>query len=203
MINLHPDFLNKCKQNMSVEKYPTQFPVLESERILLRRLSIDDLDDVFEYGSDPGVTPFVIFETHKTKDDSLFFIKFASDEFEKRKSIIWAIELKAENKMIGTIDLRNYNSVHQCGEIGYVIGREYWSKGLVTEAMKAVIHYGFDELQLNRIEAHCEHENTGSWRVMEKCGMKYEGTLREKIFLKNRLRSMKMYSILKSEWIAK
>ena len=203
MINLHTDFLNKCKQNMSVEKYPKQFPVIETSRLLLRQISPLDVDNIFEYASDTDVTPFVIFETHITKEDSLSFIQFACEEFEKQSSIIWAILLKSENKMIGTIDLRNYNSIHRCGEVGYVIGKQYWNKGFVSEAMKAVIDYGFGELNLNRIESHCEHENTGSWHVMENCGMKYEGTLREKVFIKNRFRSMKMYSILKSEWIAK
>lgn len=63
-----------------------------------------------------------------------------------------------------------------------------------------MLQHWFEVLHLNRIEAHCEEENIGSWRVMEKCGMKYEGTLREKVFIKERFRSMKMYSILKQEW---
>jgi [ribosomal protein S5]-alanine N-acetyltransferase len=200
MINLLIDFLNKCKQNMSAEKYPTQFPVLDTARLKLRPLFEEDVDAVYEYSSDPDITQFLLWYTHRTKDDSFSFIKFARDEFDKRSSIIWGIELRAERKIIGTIDLRNYNSIHRCGEIGYVIRKNYWNKGFVTEAIKAVIDYGFRELNLNRVEAHCEHENTGSWRAMEKSGMKYEGSLREKVYIKDRFRTMKMYSILKKEW---
>jgi len=145
MINLRADFLNKCKQNMIAEKYPDQFPVLESKRIILRQIQISDLEDMFEYASDSEVTPFLLWDTHKTHNDSLSFIHFAQNEFENRSSIIWAIELKSENKMIGTIDLRNYNSVNRCGEIGYAIGKKYWNKGFVSEAMKSVINYGFRE----------------------------------------------------------
>lgn len=103
-------------------------------------------------------------------------------------------------KIIGSIDLRNWNAIHNCGEIGYVISKEYWNRGYVSEAIKAVIKFGFEVLHLNRIELHCEEENIGSWRVMEKCGMKFEGILREKVFFKERLRSMKVYSMLKKEW---
>lgn len=185
---------------MSAIKYPSEFPILNCKRILLRQISNNDAQNIFEYASDGEVTPFVKFETHKTIDDSLLFIQFAQAEYENKSSIIWAIELKEESKMIGTIDVRGFNNQHRCGEIGYVLNKKFWGNGITTEAMKAVIDYGFRQLNLNRIESHCEHENIGSWHVMEKCRLKYEGTLREKVFFKNRFRSMKMYSILKSEW---
>lgn len=89
---------------------------------------------------------------------------------------------------------------NNCAEIGYVISKDFWNKGIMTEALKSLIKFCFEELHLNRLESHCEEENTGSWHVMEKCGLKYEGTLREKVFVKERYRSMKMYSILRSEY---
>ncbi len=186
---------------MNAEKYPDLFPTLITSRLKLREIQESDLDNIFEYASNSDVTPFVIFDTHKTKEDSLSFIEFAKNEFRNKTSLIWAIELKEEEKMIGTIDLRGFNNSNRCGEIGYALNKKYWNKGYVTESMKSVIQYGFDQLDLNRIESHCEHENFGSWKVMEKCGLKYEGTLREKVFIKNRFRSMKMYSILKQEWM--
>lgn len=179
---------------------PQEIPKMEMERLILRKITIDDVNDIFEYASIPDVTTFVLWDTHKTKEDSIDFVKFSDEQFNSNTSIIWGIVIKSEKKLIGTIDLRNWNTIHNCGEIGYVISKKYWNKGYVSEAMKAVIKFGFEELHLNRIEAHCEEENIGSWRVMEKCGMKYEGTLREKVFIKERFRSMKMYSILKREW---
>jgi len=177
-----------------------EIPKIETERLILRKITEDDINDIFEYASIPDVTIFVLWDTHKTCQDSIDFVKFADEQFNSNISIIWGIEIKSEKKLIGSIDLRDWNAIHMCGEIGYVISKKYWNRGYVSEAVKAVIKFGFEVLLLNRIEAHCEEENIGSWRVMEKCGMKYEGTLREKVFIKKRFRSMKMYSILKREW---
>jgi ribosomal-protein-alanine N-acetyltransferase len=177
-----------------------EIPKIETERLILRKITADDVNDIFEYASVPEITTFVLWETHKAKQDSLDFVKLAADQFDNNISIIWGIEIKSEKKIIGSIELRNWNAINKCGDLGYAISSKYWNKGYVSEAMKAVIKFGFEVLHLNRAEAHCEEENIGSWRVMEKCGMKYEGTLREKVFIKERFRSMKMYSILKQEW---
>ena len=179
---------------------PPEIPRIEAERLILRKITEEDVNDIFEYASVPEVTTFVLWDTHKTKQNSIEFVKLAGEQFNNNISIVWGIEIKSENKLIGSIDLRDWNSIHRCGEIGYVISKEYWNRGYVSEAVKAIINFGFEILHLNRIEAHCEEENIGSWKVMEKCGMKYEGTLREKVFIKERFRSMKMYSILKREW---
>jgi len=178
----------------------TEIPRIEAERLMLRKITEEDVNDIFEYASVPEVTKFVLWDTHKTQKDSLDFVKFAEEQFINCLSIVWGIEIKSEKKLIGSIDLRAWKTIHKCGDIGYAISMKYWNKGYVSEAMKAVINFGFESLHLNRIEAHCEEENIGSWKVMEKCGLKYEGTLREKVFIKGRFRSMKMYSLLKSEW---
>ncbi len=175
-------------------------PVLETQRLLLKRLSLNDADDVFEYANDDDITKYVIWDRHRSKQASIDFINFAAEQFKLGEAIVWGIEIKAERKVIGTIDLRNYNGNNKCADTGYCISKKYWGKGFTTEALKAVIDFGFERLYLNRIEAHCEEENTGSWRVMEKVGMKFEGVLREKVFVKERFRSMKMYSILRSEY---
>jgi len=178
-----------------------KIPIIETPRLLLRELSQKDTDDVFEYASIPEVTNYLVWYPHQFIQDSIDFINFAKDQFVKNISIIWGIEFKEELKLIGTIDLRNTQLINNCGEIGYVISNKYWNKGIMTEALKSVIMFGFNDMKLNRIEAHCESENIGSSRVMEKAGMQFEGLLREKIYIKNKYRSMKMYSILKSEYI--
>ncbi|MBA4407051.1 GNAT family N-acetyltransferase [bacterium] len=176
-------------------------PTLEGERLILRKIILDDAPDIFEYAHMPEVAEFLPWFPHQTIQDSIDFIKFAEEKFASDEWIILGIELKENRKLIGSIDIRGWNSVNNYADIGYVISKNFWGKGIMTEALKAVIKYCFDELRLNRIEAHCEEANIGSWKVMEKCGMKNEGTLREKIFVKNRYRSMKMYSILRSEYI--
>jgi [ribosomal protein S5]-alanine N-acetyltransferase len=175
-------------------------PAIDTERLLLRRLMPGDAPAVFAYAKLPEVSEYLLWSPHQSEEESLEFIKFAEGQFSGSLSIIWGIEIKSENKIIGTIDLRNYKSVNSCGETGYGISSRYWNRGYVTEALKALIEFGFGVLALNRIEAHCEEGNIGSWRVMEKSGMKFEGIMREKIFLKGSFRSVKLYSILKSEF---
>lgn len=178
----------------------SQIPVIETERLKLRELSMDDVDDIYGYASIPEVSTFLLWYPHKSKQDSIDFINFAKNMFEKDISIIWGIELKEEKKLIGIFDLRTIQLINDCAEIGYVISSAYWNKGYISEAIKVIIKFCFDELMLNRVEAHCDEENIGSARVMEKAGMKYEGTLREKLFVKDKYRSMKLYSILKKEY---
>jgi len=185
---------------MNDEKQFSKFPELETNRLKLRKITVLDAQDIFEYASDPSVAEFLIWEPHQSINDSLCFINFAEKQFLEGNSVIWGIELKEENKLIGTIDLRGLNSSNRCGDSGYVISKKYWGKGIVSEAFKRIIMFGFVELDLNRIEAYCEHVNIGSWKVLEKSGLIYEGTLREKVFIKNKFRTMKMYSILKSDW---
>ncbi|KAF0153038.1 MAG: ribosomal-protein-alanine N-acetyltransferase [Ignavibacteria bacterium] len=186
---------------MNDEKLLTEFPQLETVRLKLRKLSAADANDIFEYACIQEAAHFLIWEPHTSINDSSEFISFADQQFNDSNSIIWGIELKEEKKLIGTIDLRGYSSLHRCGDVGYVISQKYWRRGIVSEAFRALIDFGFGVLNLNRIESHCEHENTGSWKVMEKAGLVYEGTLREKILIKGKFRTMKMYSILKSDWL--
>ena len=178
-----------------------EIPVLRTGRLILRKLVLDDADDVFEYAHVQEITEYVIWYPHKTKQDSINFINFVEEQFHKESQVVWGIEIKSENKLVGTIDLRNWNNDNRCGETGYCISKKYWGTGITTEALKAVIDFSFRTLNLNRVEAYCEEENVGSWHVMQKAGMKFEGVLREKVCIKGTFRSMKVYSILKSEYV--
>lgn len=177
-----------------------EVPRLETERLILRKITLDDAKDIFEYAHQIEVSEFLLWSPHQSIQDSINFIKFAEDKFVNDGWIIFGIELKEKSKLIGTIDIRGWKEVNNCADTGYVISKPYWNKGITTEALRTVIKFCFEELHLNRLEAHCEEENIGSWHVMQKCGMKYEGTLREKVYVKEKYRSMKMYSILRSEY---
>jgi ribosomal-protein-alanine N-acetyltransferase len=93
-----------------------------------------------------------------------------------------------------------YAPEHARAELGYVLSREHWGRGLMPEAVRAVIRFGFGRMGLNRVQARCIAENVASARVMEKAGMAYEGTLRESEFIKGAYRDMKLYSILRREY---
>jgi len=115
---------------------------------------------------------------------------------------VWAIVEKASGRVIGTIRMGEYRAQHGRASVGYALARPYWNRGLTTEALRAVLRFGFDVVGLNRIFAVCYPENPASARVMEKVGMTYEGTLRDAAFEKGRYRSLKVYAILRREYDA-
>jgi len=182
-------------------KVMTQFyqPVLETSRLILKKISLEDAEDMFEYASDPEVAKYVTWEYHKSMEDSLNLIKRMLSISEKGDVAFWGLYLKENGKLIGTFEL-NIDRKNMMGEIAFVLSKKYWNKGLMTEAVRKVIEFGFEKLNLNRIQARCMAENISSERVMQKAGMKLEGILREALFVKGRFWDMKMYSILKREY---
>jgi [ribosomal protein S5]-alanine N-acetyltransferase len=176
-------------------------PEIETERLLLRRMRLDDAEAMFAYASDPEVTRYVPWDTHHSIEDSESFLTFAIEGYERGDFGGWGVVLKDSGVFIGTCGLdAGYAPEHARAELGYVLSREHWGKGLMLEAVRAVIRFGFGRIGLNRIEARCIAENTASARVMEKAGMTYEGTLREREFIKGAYRDMKLYSILGREY---
>ncbi len=176
-------------------------PELETERLLLRKMRLDDAEAMFAYASDPEVTRYVLWDTHRSIEDSESFLRFAIEGYEKGDFGGWGVVLKDSGVFIGTCGLdAGYAPEHARAELGYVLSREHWGKGLMPEAARAVIAFGFGSMGLNRIQARCIAENTASARVMEKAGMTYEGTLRESEFIKGAYRDMKLYSILRHEY---
>jgi ribosomal-protein-alanine N-acetyltransferase len=184
---------------MNREDVFSNFPTLETERLILRKLRLEDAKDLFEYASDPEITKYVTWEPHKSIEDSINLIKFTHERYEKREGIIWGIVYKENNKVIGTCDISPVTK-HFRAEIAYALSRDYWGKGLMTEAVKEVIRFGFEKMNLNRIQAMCIPENIDSYRVMEKVGMKYEGVIREYIYIKGKFQDLKLYSIVRREY---
>jgi ribosomal-protein-alanine N-acetyltransferase len=176
-------------------------PELETERLLLRKMRPDDAEAMFTYASDPEVTRYVLWETHRSIEDSESFLGFAAEGYRRGDFGGWGVVLKDSGAFVGTcgIDV-DYAPEHARAELGYVLSREHWGRGLMPEAARAVIRFGFGRMRLNRLEARCIAENTASARVMEKAGMTYEGTLREREFIKGAYRDMKLYSILRREY---
>ena len=176
-------------------------PELETERLLLRKMRLDDAEAMFAYASDPEVTRYVLWDTHRSIDDTEEFLRFATEGYERGDFGGWGVVLKDSGVFVGTCGLdAGYAPEHARAELGYVLSREHWGRGLMPEAARAVIRFGFVRMTLNRIEARCIAENAASARVMEKAGMTYEGTLREREFIKGAYRDMKVYSILRSEY---
>lgn len=168
--------------------------------MILRKMTLDDAEAVFAYASDPEVSRYTSWETHRSIEESRAFLELAVRKYESGDEPDWGIVYKGDHRFVGTCGFVNRSPDHARAELGYAIHRGYWGRGLVPEAVRAMIRFGFERIGLNRIEARCIAENTASTRVMEKAGMIYEGTLRQREFIKGAYRDMKLYAILKSEY---
>ena len=185
---------------MNIEKIYSDLPTLETERLILRKVTKEEIEDMYLYGSDEEVSKYVTWNTHETIADTKGFVEFVLNKYENKQVSPWGIEYKENGKFIGTIDFVWWQPNHKIAEIGYVISRDYWGKGLTTEVAKELVKFGFEEMDLVRVQARCDLENIASARVMEKAGMTLEGIIRKGIFVKGEHRDLKMYSILKEEF---
>ena len=188
---------------MEIKDIFGNLPQLETERLILRKMTLDDAKNMFEYAADPEVTKYTLWDNHKSIEDSLGFLKMVIQKYENKEVSEWGVVYKENNKFIGTCGYGWWRPVHNRAEIGYAISRKYWGKGLTTEAVKEVIKFGFEKMQLNRIEGTCFVGNIASQRVLEKVGMTFEGIIREQLLGKGKYRDLRMYSILRKEYYKK
>jgi RimJ/RimL family protein N-acetyltransferase len=174
---------------------------LSTERLVLRAFREDDLGDAHAYGSDPEVTRFMLWGPNTIEDSRAFLErKLAEQAVWPRPSVNAAVELAAEGRVIGAIELRAFGSAERTGEIGYSFARAFWGHGYACEAAAAMIAQGFGRLRLRRIVATCDVRNRGSWRVMEKLGMRREGCFKKDVKVRRGWRDSYLYALLAEEW---
>jgi [ribosomal protein S5]-alanine N-acetyltransferase len=174
---------------------------LRTSRLLLRPIAVADAEDVFLYGSDPLVTRYVTFPTHRTIEDALDYVNRRVRAYETGPVLHWGISEGEGRPMIGAIGIDAVSDQHFSGEIGYVLARPYWKRGLMTEAVRTVIDATFRYTPLNRIEATCLVSHRASARVMQKSGMSFEGVLREVRYFKEAFHDLQSWAILRREWL--
>lgn len=185
---------------IKIKEQQSDLPVLETERLILRKLDLADAEDMYEYASEPIVSRFVPWEAHKSVEDTKELLAFMIDSYGQKKKLTWAIELKNENKMIGTIDFINWMPKRYKAELAYILSHKYWGRGLTLEAARGLLAYGFAEMELNKVEAPIMLNNFQSQRVVEKLGMQHEGVARQHMIINGEFVDLAMYSVLKSEW---
>ena len=183
---------------MEVKAVFGDLPALRTDRLLLRRLEASDVEDLFAYASDPEIAEHTSWPAHETIEDSREFLSYVLEQYQKGEVAPWGVVYKG--KLVGTCGFLDWYLHSSWAEIGYALSSKYWRRGLMTEAVRAVISFGFRTMKLNRIQGRCEVENTASIRVMEKAGMKLEGVLREHEYGEGRYLDICMYSILRREW---
>lgn len=172
---------------------------LETERLILRTWNIDDLEDFYEYAKSPEVGPNAGWKPHESKEESASILNAFINSGE-----VWAIELKENQKVIGSVGLHadkkreNVNSKM----LGYALSANYWGHGIMTEVVNSIIEFAFNELNIDVLSVYHYPFNMRSKRVIEKCGFRYEGTIRYASKLHDGTVVDDMcYSILKDEYL--
>jgi ribosomal-protein-alanine N-acetyltransferase len=174
-------------------------PTLETKRLILRRITMRDAGDIFEYSKDKEVARHVLWSAQKDISEAKDYCRFMMKRYRCDQPSSWGIIDKATNRLVGTIGYMDYNEDNATVELGYSLARWLWNGGYMTEALSRVIDYAFDSMELNRIEAQHELTNPSSGRVMEKCGMRKEGELRQRLFNKGKYVDVALYAILRSD----
>ena len=173
--------------------------VLETERLILRELVIDDWQAIHLYAADADLVKFMEWGPNSEDDTKAYVQHIISTQGQTpRKVYEFAITLKGDGSLIGGCGL--YLEEHSQASLGYCLNRTFWGRGFATEAAYSLCQYGLCEIHLHRIFATCRPENTASARVMEKLGMKKEGTLREHFYAKGKWQNSFMYSVLADEF---
>lgn len=162
----------------------SQFPVLATERLVLRELRLSDADRVFAMRSDPAVMAHVSRPVHQHVDEAVALIALVSANYATNDAVQWAITVKGDDTFIGLIGFWRIVKEHHSGELGYMLAREHWGKGYISEAIGAVVPFGFHTLGFHRVEAITRPVNVASIRALEKNGFQREGLLKENIFAK-------------------
>ena len=173
---------------------------LETPRLILRPFVKEDAQAMFDnWASDPEVTKFLSWPHYKNVDTAHQILDIWTKQYSDCNFYQWAIELKQMRQPIGSISVVNQDARVDMAEIGYCIGRSWWGQGITTEALTAVMDYLFDHVGVQRIEAGHDPENPSSGAVMRKCGMRYEGTFRNRIRSNRGITDVAWYGILRED----
>ncbi|MDD5327057.1 MAG: GNAT family N-acetyltransferase [Phycisphaerae bacterium] len=177
-----------------------QYPLIETERLILRGFAVEDASDVQHLAGDKAIASMTLRIPHPYEDGvAEKWIGTHRGKFEQGELVNFAITELKQGYLIGATGL-TINKEYENAELGYWIGTPFWNNGYCTEAAKAVLRYGFEELKLQRIYAHHFKRNSASGRVMQAIGMLYEGRLRKHIKKENMFEDLEAYGILKTDY---
>ena len=163
-----PLLLRQSKYNRMVNINFTPFPILATERLTLRQLSIDDQQDIFALRSDPKINQFLDREPSQTIDDAINFIRKINDNIKKNNSIYWVISLTSTKTFVGTICLFDFSNEKNSCEIGYELMTKFQGQGIMKEAAQVVIDYVSHTLKFKKILASTHYENLSSTNLLLK-----------------------------------
>lgn len=175
------------------------FPVLETERLLLKAISMDFVSDIFHQRSKKEVMQYIARPMLYLKIQAEDLVKNYQYLYEQRISISWAITLKESNQMIGTVGYPRINKDNYRGEVGYSLDPDYWFKGYMNEALEKVLKFGFDELHFHSIEAIIHPDNKASSNLVLKHGFVKEAYFKEYTYFEGKFLDVEVYSLIQKK----
>ena len=176
------------------------FPNLETQRLNLRRLNSLDVDEILALRSNPEIMKFIPRPLIKTKEEALEFITTMNAAVDTNTLINWAITTKENDKLIGMIGFYRMKPENHRAEVGYILSAAFHGQGIITEALKRLIQFGFEEMGLNSIEAVIDPDNFGSEKVLLKTNFVKEGHFKEHTFFEGKFLDSVFYSLLKKNY---
>lgn len=186
---------------MDLDRVFREFPQLVTERFVLRRLRLSDTESLFAILADEEVTRFYDDEAFTEISQAKAQIEAWESGFDDRRLVRWGIARREDDIVLGTCGYYGFHVWHRRGSLGFELARSYWRQGIMTEALEAIIGFGFNEVGLNRIQAVVMPGNEGSEKLLEKLGFHREGILREyENWGEKGYVDVLMFSLLRSEY---
>jgi len=175
--------------------------MLNTERTILRRMTEEDLEFVYAHFGDEEVCEYMVDnEPVKSKDEAMEIITWSHSNKENPDNNRWIIELKESGKAIGTIGFHRWDKGNNTAEIGYDLNKGYWGKGIMSEAMKAALKFGFEEMKLNRIQAFVHVENLASYYILRSKGFQAEGIIKDMYLYRGKYHDHYMLALLARDY---
>jgi len=174
---------------------------LATKRLLLRKFILPDAEFVYRnWAHNENVTKYLTWKTHDNVDTTKKILADWISKYSNNDFYQWAIILKEINEPIGSISVVKQRDDIKMAHLGYCIGEKWWHRGITSEALSSLIKFFFEEVGINRIESRHDPNNPNSGKVMEKCGMKYEGTFRQADINNQGICDFSAYGIIASEY---
>ncbi len=184
---------------MDINTVFVPFPTLTTRRLILRALRTDDLHDLYQYASDPTIDQHTPWDHYQSPEEARQDLARYIAQYAAGEMGVWGIEHQADGRLIGICNFSYWHPPHRRAEIGYTIARHAWGQGFATEAALALIAFGFQYMNLIRIEAICTPDNRASEHVLQKVGMQFEGQLRKYEIWRGKPHDLNMYAIIATD----
>lgn len=173
----------------------TPFPSIETKNLMLRRMCHNDINDLFEMRKDPRMSEYTDTKLEEHINETMAYIEKMNKGVDDNKWIIWAIEHKQTKKVIGSISIWNINIEQKSGELGYGIIPDYQGQGLMKESLLSAVQYGFNVMNLTKLDAYTEENNINSIKLLKKCNFILVNRVDDEGYFNKRVYHMMVYRL--------